>query len=469
MQKKAHKYKQTPPIIIQNTLSDTSSSVLRQPAIIIFFLLLIVPVRWAFQYDVLPIQDLPNHLANVKILLNYHSSDFFQKNFILDLFPYPYLLQDILLSILVLMGGADFAGNCLAALAMVSIPLGLFYLIKTINPSKTYLSYFSLPFAWNMLLLKGNLNYLMGIALLLISLALLWGKLIVVNNRSPKRWWPIIVCIVLLYLAHLAAFVLFLVLVAILIFYKYISQRQLTRFAYWLHVAGFVFAFSVAYVVLITLLGAQSQTDYTSITGKAIKVFLLAYVLDWWDCYFLVPVLVLLGALVLISMLRIKEEPLPFILCGTLALIYMLAPIQIGSLVRPEERVLYLLVFILPICCINNRHVRLEKGLVICLCVVSFFLASQFFARFADTIYPSLSSARTLLRRVSPGKKLIPLLAAQSQVGRLRPLSFIDAYYVIDGNGYVPTLFSTQYMTVKYREKPVFSWDQQNDSMFKQY
>ncbi|OGJ89373.1 MAG: hypothetical protein A2487_20395 [Candidatus Raymondbacteria bacterium RifOxyC12_full_50_8] len=204
------------PVIISSSVKQTTAFNARDPARILFLALLILPISWSFRTGVQPIQDLPNHVANAKILLNYGTSPLFQEFFTLHWAPYPYLLQDLLLMLFIKVGNPDFAGNALLALAMVSIPLSVLFMLKTFNPRKTYLCFFSLPFTWNILVWKGNCNYLLGISLSYICLAMLW-KILCTEKPPLKQWAYFTLCCLLLYCAHIVALVLFMALALIIV------------------------------------------------------------------------------------------------------------------------------------------------------------------------------------------------------------------------------------------------------------
>jgi hypothetical protein len=96
---------------------------------------------------------------------------------------------------------------------------------------------------------------------------------------------------------------------------------------------------------------------------------------------------------------------LPFILCGVLAAVYLYSPSEIGPLVRPHERVLYLLIFFLPICCINNKLLNIERIAVILLCGITFFQSYNYFTTYANAVSPSLKAGRALIQKIQKEKK----------------------------------------------------------------
>jgi len=92
----------------------------------------------------------------------------------------------------------------------------------------------------------------------------------------------------------------------------------------------------------------------------------------------------------------------------------------------------------------------MEKAAVIILCTAVFIYAASYFIKCEGDDYPDLIEARNLMRQLPREKKLIRINPG-STVSR-----HIDSYYVIDRGGYIPFLFSTSYMIVRYREQPSY-------------
>jgi hypothetical protein len=122
-------------------------------------------------------------------------------------------------------------------------------------------------------------------------------------------------------------------------------------------------------------------------------------------------------------------------------------------------------VFLLPLCCIGQRRIFVEKVFVITICSVAFLYSSNYFDARIGGLSRHLAPARNLLQQIPEGKRLFPIRVSGPFVGH------IEAFYVIDKNGYVPTLFSAPYMIVKYREEPSFTPDihELSDEMVSKY
>lgn len=421
--------------------------IFNQPCVLLpYFLLLVLPIYWSFSFSLFSLQDLPNHLANAHIFVNYHSSAFFREYFTLNLYPYPYLLQDLILGGLIVVAGPDFAGRLFVAVVMVSMPLGVFYLVKTCNPTKPYLCYFSLPFVWNVLWWQGNLNYLMGLAIALVCLAMLWQNLFNGRPVSGGGWSVFGLGLLMMYLAHIVAFVLFIfmALMSLLVKFKAGDKRMVLMLP---GSAGLIF---LIYGFLFAKQESSEAILFSSIFERVSDVYSCFKCFSPLD-FHLVPVAVLMLLLIGMGFVEIRKEPLPFILCGLLIVIFLVLPKQWGDLVRPQDRVLFMLIFMAPICCVGRYHIPFERTTVIIVCTIVFLSGFNYFSQEGGKRNSYFSDARNLLRRIPGEKKLMPVWPYGTYCGH------VDAFYVIDGDGYVPTLFSAPYMMVRYREKPFYS------------
>lgn len=412
-------------------------------------------IFWILHNEILPIQDLPNHLANAHILLKYNTSFFFKSHFTVLVLPYPYILQDMLLALL-MFGGISFASKGLVLISMVAIPLSVFYMIKVVRPGKQYLCWLSLPLMWNILLFKGNINCLLGFSLAFSVLAMVWKILFALDKVSIKRWAGLFVLVFLLYLAHPAPLLFCIILTALMLLYKkinlgHISAKYRVLFLVIASVGG------VAFLVLFKYMSEDENVHLASEYGKIAELANLITFFHKSDALFLVPYFTGLAILIIISLQGIRNEPLPFIMCGILIVMYLLSPVKIGDFIRPHERILYFVLFLLPICCINMKYIRLERIVVLLLCSLTFLKAFHYFTICSDSLSPSLKQARNLLKALPREKRLLPIHRGLPYVERIGVWANIQAYYTIDNDGYVPSLFSTEYMPVRYRFKPDYS------------
>jgi hypothetical protein len=294
-----------------------------------------------------------------------------------------------------------------------------------------------------------------------------------INKKSLLEVkYRVIILLLLTYFTHLFALGLSLFSLVIIILYVRYKDRVSPEKIILFMVSGLGLS---VYLTIKSIKGLvvieYSDVNLISILGKMAKLRLLLNVFEWDDLSYLLLPLSCILILILLNIKEIKNNFLPWLLCLLLFVLYLIIPLQIGALIRPQERVLHFVLFLLPICCTHSIKLNVERIIVVSLSLFTVFHATKYFNEYSDAVCPDLQSGRRLFQSLSPGKTLMPLLAANSQIGRVNPYLFLDAYYLIDKNGYVPSLFSETYMMVKYREKPNFSYNLRNVSteMLTQY
>ncbi|MGH6946752.1 MAG: hypothetical protein ACREDZ_05445 [Kiloniellales bacterium] len=156
--------------------------------------------------DIPAIVDYPNHLARMHILSNLAGSPELQSIYRIDWAPVPNLVMDLFVPPIAQLIGLELAGKVFVAATLVSVASGTVLLHRVVHG---YLSYWPLAiylFLYNGVLTYGFLNYLLGIGLCLILLAV-W---IAPRHRQARWRIPLIVIGTLaLYFSHLLAFATF--------------------------------------------------------------------------------------------------------------------------------------------------------------------------------------------------------------------------------------------------------------------
>lgn len=146
--------------------------------------------------------DGPCHLYNARLLLEVLSdspaSEFFRLNHRIE----PNLLGYLLLGVFQLALPAWLSMHLLYAVIIVGTALAFRALARTLAPDDPWTCLLGLPFLLTYPLVMGFFNYGLGIAVLLLAMAV-WERRISSRNQSM---WPMLVIVGLLYLAHLTAF-----------------------------------------------------------------------------------------------------------------------------------------------------------------------------------------------------------------------------------------------------------------------
>lgn len=127
-----------------------------------------------FKYRYLPFMDHPSHLLQANILAHLHSATFgYDRFFKINLLPAPNLLNDYLTALLAQFVSIDAASHFMVALAMVALPLSVWFFLRTTRPGTEYWALFSIPMTWSRFLFFGNENFCLAVPLFFLFLTLI--------------------------------------------------------------------------------------------------------------------------------------------------------------------------------------------------------------------------------------------------------------------------------------------------------
>lgn len=125
-----------------------------------------------FKVHYLPIQDLPQHLAAIRVLHDFHDpvlrfSDFFELQLLRTQYLTVYLAGDLLAYVLDL----ELAVRVLIALVLLSVPWSLAALLRAVGKDERF-ALLAFPLAYNAHVLLGFLNFIAAIGLAFYGLSL---------------------------------------------------------------------------------------------------------------------------------------------------------------------------------------------------------------------------------------------------------------------------------------------------------
>ena len=122
-----------------------------------------------------PIQDLPQHLATIRVLVDHGDANLaFADYFDVELGRTQYLAYYLAAQLLSLGFGVALANKLLITAAIVGTPYAMRYLLRTLNRDEGH-ALFVLPLTWNAHLILGFLNFIAAIPLMFLGLALAVG------------------------------------------------------------------------------------------------------------------------------------------------------------------------------------------------------------------------------------------------------------------------------------------------------
>ncbi len=156
---------------------------------------------WLTRY--LPIEDLPQHVAAIRVLHSYADPAFsLQRYFELDLFRTQYLAYYFAAHLLSFLVDVELANRLVFTLCVVGTPLALAALVGSLGRDPR-LALLSLPLAYNAHLILGFANFLLGIALMFVGLTLAVQQR---RQRSQARSVLLAVVALTCFYAHVVPF-----------------------------------------------------------------------------------------------------------------------------------------------------------------------------------------------------------------------------------------------------------------------
>lgn len=121
---------------------------------------------------VLPLQDLPNHLLKIDILQRYLAGDpTVRATYALNLKPFSNYTCYVAVFLLAPLVGLMAAAKLFVSAYLIALPLGAYAWLRRVNPRNVVLALAAPPLAFNLYLLKGNLNFCAALAIYLLALA----------------------------------------------------------------------------------------------------------------------------------------------------------------------------------------------------------------------------------------------------------------------------------------------------------
>lgn len=187
------------------------------------FVLAQVPI-WFNEF--LPLQDYPNHLARMYVLLNYQNDPFLQNYYQINLAILPNLAMDIVVPILAKFVGLELAGKLMIVLNIFMLTSGSVFLSYVIFKKINFWSLTSFMVVFNQAFIIGFINFLFGIGLAL------WGIGLWILMRESKIWLRLLIFGLLnslLFICHLYGFGIYGLVVVTYEVYLFFQQKNYWR------------------------------------------------------------------------------------------------------------------------------------------------------------------------------------------------------------------------------------------------
>jgi hypothetical protein len=184
------------------------------------FVLAQLPI-WLNEF--LPLQDYPNHLARMYVLLNYHNDPHLQEYYRVNFTILPNLAMDIIVPFLAKFVGLEIAGKLMVVLNIFMLTSGSAFLSYVIFKRINYWSLMTFMAVYNQAFIISFINFLFGVGLALWCIGL-W--ILMRENKTLLRL-VIFGCLTsILFICHLYGFGIYGLVIVSYEVYSFFKQRS---------------------------------------------------------------------------------------------------------------------------------------------------------------------------------------------------------------------------------------------------
>lgn len=389
----------------------------------------VIPI-WAGRY--LPFTDLAQHIAQIAVIRNYHSS-FFPFHIYYDIqWLTPYCLPIFCGALLAFLFSPVVAAKIILSLGILAYPLSLAFLLSETNGKKSW-AILGFPLAFGINLFWGHLSFYVSVPLAIS----LWALALSCFQRPTRtREWLLAVGLMLLFFCHVVTFVFSWGVVVVLL---WAGPNKLKRlwptipvlfwFPFWLHTnhAHVLFELPTLWALgwyrffTIPQLIFGPEGDFRALPTKI-----------------LVAVLFLLMSKKAVSSWKMKLPLLANLL------ICLLAPVRFfGGIHGIDQR---MAVFLIP-----SLLLTFEKGpgdenketAAAIILLVSYLLMLGIFTRAIVRFNKETADFRTVLAEMEGGRRMMSKIPdASSTCGFFIPYIHFPAYYQAEKLGFFEYSFA---------------------------
>jgi hypothetical protein len=249
----------------------------------------ILPI-WIVKYP--PLVDYPNHLARAYVISNYNNVEIFKKYFVLVIEPIPNLSFDFLIPLFnYITGDIYIAGKLFITLSVILIIYGCHKLVFNLR-GFSYLGLLGLYFSYNSGLLYGFMNYVFGLGVCLITIAI-WVK----NKYKLNARISIVLIFMsfLSYFSHMSSFVFLNIVVFTISIVDYLADRDHNKNIF-VYMSSIILTLLPLFIMIYFMHGSGTigPLIWNSFEGKLISlagsVSLYNYKIDVFICMFIVGI-----------------------------------------------------------------------------------------------------------------------------------------------------------------------------------
>jgi hypothetical protein len=413
----------------------TATRLLKLALLALIAVALVLPV-WLVRYP--PLLDYPDHLARNFILAHLQDSAFhFQDFYRADWGPYPYLGMDLGLIALQRVFAPEVSGKLLLSFCVLAVPLAGWFFLREANPGHDALGCWVLLLAYSPFFLEGFINFQLGLASGLVTVAL-WLRYLKAPTR--RRSLAVLVFATATYFMHLIAFAL----AGFVIFIYTLAQRRR-----WREILLVVALFTPGVLLAVYTGGVSgyggAELDFRSWVDKY-REGLSALIHGYSPGLEMVTGLALVACIVLARLgngqFRL-QRPWLWVLLSLLAL-YCALPREVGEAWEIDLRVIPVLFLVLLATAQLGRRQRV-------LAVVALLLVA---ARIADVTrnfvgkQTELAGMARAVQMLPRSARLLPLVHEQDEQDPLQRIYLhFWAYAIVERGALAPYLFDLKGQT----------------------
>jgi hypothetical protein len=400
------------------------------------FILAQLPI-WLNQF--LPLQDYPNHLARMHVILNYDSNPLLQEYYRINFAILPNLAMDIIVPFLARIFGLEIAGKLMIVLNIFMLTSGSAFLSYVIFKRVNYWSLVTFLAVYNQAFIISFINFLFGVGFAL------WGIGFWILMRQQNPWLRLILFNILtsaLFICHLYGLGIYGLVVVSYEAYLFFKQKKYLEKTVPLHLLVIFGQFAIAAIFYLSspTSGGESVQYLTPIFVKL--KYVKMRMTDNYEPFLDLVTIVFIAIIPIVGLFlrKLRFSPLMILPLSTVTLAYLFIPAKAVTSSHADWRILVPL-FFLFLSSIEFKTRGLFRTVIL----------TSLIALFACRIYvinaewsAVQSEYREILAAIAQVKEGSRLFSARGFVNYYQTIPFIHAptYAVIKKSAFVPSFFA---------------------------
>lgn len=387
---------------------------------------------------VLPLVDLPQHIARAFVLGNLDHIPLFRDSFERVLVPMPNVAIDLIGPLLLALFAHDVASKVFLTLTVLVFVIGTTTLIRSVSEHRNSVLILIAPFLfYSSMLLYGMLNYVLGLGLLLLMLGCWWKYR---TEWTLARVIALSVLAVFSYLTHLSSIAFFGMVVLTVLVYEWWKTRQVSRDVLY-DLVPFVIP-ALLFLFYLTSVASNAGMMAPPLSNKLTVLFTPLATYDHW---FDAGILAVLGIVTWLTVVRAQRtySPLWMVVALVFWLCYLLCPGTLLTSMGADARFIppaYVFTMLAIRSRASSQLVRAGAFVIVVALSLRIVMITVEWHRISET----LDSQMRLVERLPVGARIHTLLDHHKVVTnkRTRPMEFLPMYAMITRQAVVQSFFT---------------------------